>query len=173
LPALVRQRLGSVPDFPVPGIDFKDITPVLADGEAFASLIAELRDRARALGEIDGVLAIESRGFVFGAPLASELRSGLILVRKPGKLPGENDSFAYTCEYRSGMLEVRPGAIQPGKRYLVVDDLLATGGTARATADYIGARGGSVAGFCFFLELTFLGGREVLRDAPVISLVAD
>ena len=172
LQAALKDAIETVPDFPTPGIAFKDIGPLLADGEKFGAVIAGLReclDRARIT--FDGVLAVESRGFIFGAPLASSLQRGLILVRKPGKLPGAVDAFGYSCEYATGTLEVRRGAIRPGGAYLVVDDLLATGGTARAVADHVTRSGGTVAGYCFVVELSFLGGRELLNDAPVVSLL--
>jgi adenine phosphoribosyltransferase len=169
---VLRPYIGSTRDFPVTGIDFKDITPLLADADAFPLAIDELHARVeQAELDADGVLAIESRGFVVGAPLAALLRRGVVLVRKPGKLPGQNDAFEYACEYCTGTLEVRPEAVQAGRRYIVVDDLLATGGTARATADYVLGKDASVAGYCFLVELTFLRGRELLDDAPVISLV--
>jgi adenine phosphoribosyltransferase len=168
----LKSEIASFADFPVAGIDFKDITPLLESGEKFASVIDGLSAGLReAVGDFDVVLAVESRGFVFGAPLAGRLRRGLVLVRKPGKLPGAPDRFPYTCEYCSGTLEIRDGAVQPGGRYLVVDDLLATGGTARAVADYVVAKGGEVAGFCFAVELSFLDGRAILDDAPVVAFL--
>lgn len=168
----LKMNIVSVPDFPVDGIDFKDITPLLEDGEKFASAIDGLvAGLTGEVGDFDTVLAVESRGFVFGAPVASRLRRGLALVRKPGKLPGAPDRFAYTCEYCSGTLEIRRGAVVPPCRYLVLDDILATGGTARAVADYVVGRGAEVAGFCFAVELSFLDGRAMLDDAPVVSLL--
>lgn len=167
---LLKQEIVSIPNFPIPGIDFKDITPLLAQGDKFALAIEELR---RPLMDLDfsAIVAVESRGFIIGAALASHMQRGIILVRKPGKLPGAIDSFGYSCEYCSGTLQVRCGSIRPDHRYLVVDDLLATGGTARATADYIAQAQGHVAGFCFLVELSFLGGRQLLQEAPVITLI--
>jgi adenine phosphoribosyltransferase len=168
----LKQGIPSVADFPVAGIDFKDITPVLADGERFAASIDALCDRIDEAGiEFDAVFAVEARGFIFGAPIASRMRRGLELVRKPGKLPGNADAFPYSCEYCDGTLEVRRGAVRPGLRALVLDDLLATGGTARSVADHILQGGGVTAGYCFFVELTFLNGRELLADAPVVSVL--
>ena len=170
--AALREAIATHPDFPVPGIVFKDIVPLLADGEKFATAIDRLHDRLTAENlQLDAIMAVESRGFIFGAPLASRLRRGLVLVRKPGKLPGRTDTFGYTCEYAAGTLTVQSGAVQPGRRYLVLDDLLATGGTARAVADYTRDQGGIVAGFCFFIELSFLEGRRLLTGAPLVSLL--
>jgi adenine phosphoribosyltransferase len=172
LVAALKASIPTYADFPAPGIAFKDITPLLADGDRFAATIDWLCARLEsAKTTFEAVLAIESRGFVFGAPIAARFRSGLVLVRKPGKLPGLVESFDYTCEYCAGRLEVERGAIEPLARYLIVDDLLATGGTARAVADYVAQRGGAVAGYCFLVELSFLDGRALLGDAPVFSLL--
>jgi adenine phosphoribosyltransferase len=168
----LREAIATHPDFPVPGIAFKDIVPLIADGEKFAAAIDRLHDRLTDADlEFDAIMAVESRGFIFGAPLASRLRRGLVLVRKPGKLPGQTDTFGYTCEYATGTLTVQSGAVRAGQRYLVLDDLLATGGTARAVADYASRQGGIVAGYCFFIELSFLEGRRLLADAPLVSLL--
>jgi adenine phosphoribosyltransferase len=168
----LKGSIASYPDFPTPGIDFKDIAPVLADGEQFGAVIRAMCAGLASEGvDFDAILAIESRGFIFGAAIASHLDRGLILVRKPGKLPGPVATFDYTCEYATGVLEVHRDAIHPGGRYLVLDDLLATGGTARAVADHLTRLGGVVAGYCFFVELTFLEGRDRLADAPVMSLL--
>jgi adenine phosphoribosyltransferase len=167
---LLKEEIRSVRDFPIPGIDFKDITPLLAHpvlfGQAIDAVCEALRDVA-----FDRILAVESRGFVLGAALAARLHSGLVLVRKPGKLPGEVDRFEYSCEYCTGHLEVCRGAVEAGLSYLVTDDVLATGGTARACGDYVIRQGGSVAGYCFLLELSFLDGRANLSDAPVVSVI--
>lgn len=168
---LLKQHIIDIPDFPIPDINFKDVTPLLAHGEGFSLAIDELCLLLSPL-DFDAVVAIESRGFIIGAPVAHHFRVGFILVRKPGKLPNTKDSFNYTCEYRTGVLEIHQGAIKPGLRYLVLDDLLATGGTARASADYIVKSGGKVAGFCFLIELSFLKGREALiEEVPVVSLL--
>jgi len=167
-----KRLIPSHADFPVPGIDFKDLAPLFADGEQFAATCDGLCERLEGVAvDFDAVLAVESRGFVVGAPIASRLRRGLIMVRKPGKLPGATDKFGYTCEYGSGTMEVREGAVVPGSSYLVLDDVLATGGTARAVADHVARMGGVVAGYCFLVELSFLDGRARLGDAPVVSLI--
>jgi adenine phosphoribosyltransferase len=167
LKSLIRE----IPDFPVDGIGFKDITPLLANEKAFALAINQSVARWRTT-PIELVVAIESRGFLLGAPLAHAISAGLVLVRKPGKLPAAKDRFAYTCEYCSGTLEVHKGSITLGKKCLVVDDLLATGGTAVATAEYVKSVGGDIAGFSFLVELSFLNGRTILSQAPVHSVIA-
>ena len=167
----LKDRIRSIPDFPVPGIDFKDIVPLLADRDAFGLVIDDTTARWRELG-IDAVVAVESRGFVLGAPLAHQLNAGLVLVRKPGKLPGTTDRFAYSCEYCDGELEVSQGLVGAGTRCLIVDDLLATGGTARATAEYLRRVRAHVVGFTFIVELSFLNGRALLTEAPVHSVLA-
>jgi adenine phosphoribosyltransferase len=166
LKGLVR----NIPDFPIPGINFKDITPLLVNPRGFGLAIEKASSQISNI-HVDAVVAIESRGFAFGAPIAANVSAGLILIRKPGKLPAEKDTFPYTCEYCSGLLEVHRGSIQPNMRYLIVDDLLATGGTARATADYIASVGGEIVGFSFLIELTALGGRSLLQRAPVHSVL--
>jgi adenine phosphoribosyltransferase len=168
--SVFKDLIRTVPDFPIPGIQFKDISPLLADPSAL-SLVLDISSEYWIGTEVDGVLAIESRGFVLGTALARSLAAGLVIVRKPGKLPGIRDSFDYTCEYCSGRLEVGQGLVQPGKHYLVVDDLLATGGTARATADYVLSKGASVAGYSFMVELPALHGRQLLDEAPVHSTI--
>ena len=170
LEATLKQYIASIPNFPIPGIDFKDIAPLIAEKDGFSLALDSLCNLLSPI-EFDAVVAIESRGFLIGAPVAHQFRTGLILVRKPGKLPGEKDLFPYTCEYCSGELEVQRGAIRSGARYLVLDDLLATGGTSRATADYIALKGGIVAGFCFLVELSMLNGKALLVEAPVVSLL--
>lgn len=167
---LLKQYIISIPDFPIPGINFKDITPLLAQGDAFSLAIDEICFLLSHL-DFDAVVAIESRGFIIGAPIAHYFRIGFVIVRKPGKLPNTKDSFNYTCEYRSGILEIHQGVIKPGLKYLIIDDVLATGGTAGATADYIIKSGGKLAGFCFLIELSFLQGRTLLKEAPVLSLL--
>jgi len=167
---LLKGHIGSIPDFPIPGILFKDITPLLANGEAFATAVDSMTASVEDI-DFDAILAVEARGFLFGAPIASRLRRGLILVRKPSKLPATIDSFDYTCEYCEGTLEVRAGQVRAGRRYLVLDDILATGGTARATADYVSRCRGTLVGYCFLIELAFLRGRDLLSDAPVRSVV--
>lgn len=168
--SLLKGAIPTVADFPIPGIAFKDIAPLLTEPGHLALAIDHLAPPIREL-DIDGVLAVESRGFIIGAAVAAQLRCGLVLVRKPGKLPGSRDSYAYTCEYSTGRLEVARGAVKADRRYIVIDDVLATGGTARATANYVAGCGAIVAGYAFLVELTFLHGRERLTDAPILSLI--
>src|SRR5262249_54745156 len=149
-------RIRDVPDFPKPGILFKDITPLLADGDAFRASIQHLADRAAALRP-DAVVAIESRGFVFGAGVAAALGVGFVPVRKPGKLPWRARRVEYALEYGTDALEMHEDALAPGERAVIVDDLLATGGTAAAAARLAASAGAEVAGCLFVIELEFLG----------------
>ncbi len=165
-----RQRIRAVPDFPKPGIMFRDITPVLEDPVAFAAAVAEMASRVATL-QWDRVAALEARGFLFGAPLALHFDRGLVLCRKPGKLPREVASVDYALEYGTAGLEIHTDALASGQKVLVVDDLLATGGTAAAAGELIRSLGAEVAAYLFLVELEGLGGREKLTDAPVISLV--
>lgn len=167
---ILKDHISTVPDFPIPGIQFKDITPLLADGAALVQAVDGLAAGVSGL-DFDAVLAVESRGFILGAPLAARFGRGLIMVRKPRKLPGETESFDYTCEYATGQLEISKGLIKEQGRYLIVDDLLATGGTARAIADFVAKKRASVVGYCFLVELTFLAGASLLGDAPLVSLL--
>ncbi|MFC1639581.1 adenine phosphoribosyltransferase [Gemmatimonadota bacterium] len=159
-----------VPDFPEPGIVFKDITPLLLDPELLELAIESLADPVKGL-EIDRVMGIESRGFIFGAPLAMRLGAGLVLARKAGKLPWKTRRVEYALEYGTDAIEVHTDAIESGHRVLVVDDLLATGGTASAAADIVSDAGAELVGFSFLVELAFLNGREKLPDSPVFSLL--
>ena len=167
LTALIRD----VPDFPQPGIVFKDITPLLANADAFGACIERLANGVRAHGA-DGVVAIESRGFLLGGALAHHLRLPLLIVRKPGKLPAKTQRIAYELEYGSGILEIHADAVVAGQRCVVVDDVLATGGTARAAGDLVGMLGGRVVGYSFLIELLALGGRARLGDVPMDALLA-
>lgn len=169
-PLAFLQLIRDVADFPIPGIRFKDISPLLAQEGAITSAV-DMLERAVSSTSIDLVLAVEARGFVLGAPLADRLGAGFVMVRKPGKLPGETDAFGYTCEYSEGELEVTKGIVRLGARCLVVDDVLATGGTARATADFVLSSGGIVSGYCFLVEIGLLRGRTRLGDAPVFSVI--
>jgi adenine phosphoribosyltransferase len=172
LAADLKAVVATYPNFPTPGIAFKDITPLVADGDRFSRALDAICGRLEAERvEFDAVVAVEARGFLLGTPIADRFRRGLLLVRKPGKLPGPVDTFGYTCEYCSGTLQIRAGAFKPNERYLIVDDLLATGGTARAVADRVAAAGATVGSYCFLVELSALGGRALLRDAPVVSLL--
>ncbi len=159
-----------VPNFPVEGILFKDITTLLRDPEAFRQAIDSLV--AHYEGQhVDRVVAIESRGFVIGAPLAYKLGAGLVPVRKPGKLPAQTISVEYSLEYGTNTLEMHVDAIEPGQQVLVVDDLLATGGSAKAAIDLVERLGGRVIGVAFLVELKFLRGIERLQGYDVFSLI--
>lgn len=168
---LLRRAIRDVPDFPKSGIVFKDITPVLLDPALFAGAAEAMAAPFESAG-VTHVLAIESRGFMFGAPIALRLRAGLVPVRKPGKLPGERERVEYALEYGTDALEMHADAIGPGDRVLVVDDVLATGGTAAAAARLVNARGAELAGFSFLLELRFLQGRGRLVSWRVEAVVA-
>ncbi|HET9424673.1 MAG TPA: adenine phosphoribosyltransferase [Gemmatimonadaceae bacterium] len=170
LEALVRKAIRDVPDFPKPGIVFKDITPLLADAELFRR-VTEAMARPFAGAGITHVVAIESRGFLLGAPVAQALNAGLLPVRKPGKLPAKTASVEYALEYGTDTLEIHADACDHAARVLVVDDVLATGGTAKATADLVRGRGAEVAGFSFLMILSFLGGASRLGGVPARSVV--
>lgn len=161
--------ISDVPDYPEPGVVFKDITPLLADGPAFREVIDHFV--ATAPAGIDLVVGMEARGFIVGAPVAYALGAGFVPVRKAGKLPREVLAGAYELEYGSAVLEVHPDTIPEGARILVIDDVLATGGTAAATATLLEKAGGVVVGLDFLMELTFLGGRAKLADRPVNALI--
>lgn len=159
-----------VPDFPKPGIVFKDITPLLADAAALKEVAAAMAEPWRDKG-VTHILGVESRGFIFGTAVAMELGVGLVLVRKAGKLPCPSYGADYTLEYGTGRLEMHKDALDARSRVVILDDVLATGGTAGAVADLVAQGGGQLAGFGFLLELGFLGGREKLpSDAVVDSL---
>jgi adenine phosphoribosyltransferase len=159
-----------IPDFPKPGIVFKDITPVLASAEALDAAVSQLADITRAL-EVDVVIGAEARGFLLGAALARELGAGFVLARKPGKLPHETVRAEYLLEYGTDALELHSDAVAEGARVLVHDDLLATGGTARAVCELVETLNGEVVGCAFLMELTFLRGRERLARYDVHSLL--
>jgi adenine phosphoribosyltransferase len=166
----LQRLIRVIPDFPKPGVSFKDITTVLKDAQALRYVVQEMA-RHYADQDIDIVTGIESRGFIFSAPLAYEMGLGLVPIRKPGKLPAEKLRIEYSLEYGTDALEIHRDAIRPGQRVLLVDDLLATGGTISAAADLIEQLGGIVAGCAFFVELGFLGGRKRLGDREIFSLV--
>ncbi|SDD88668.1 adenine phosphoribosyltransferase [Nocardioides lianchengensis] len=162
-----------VPDFPEPGVVFKDITPVLADHDGFTAVVAALAEHGR-LDDgqvVDKVVGMEARGFILAAPVALALGAGFVPVRKAGKLPRETHAVSYSLEYGDATLELHRDAISPGDRVLLVDDVLATGGTARATRELVEACGGIVTGLAVLMELSFLPGRETVGDLPVSSLV--
>lgn len=165
LPRFIRD----VPDYPQPGVVFKDITPLLADGPAFAAVVAAL---AGGQDKIDKVAGIEARGFILAAPVACHLGVGFVPVRKVGKLPGPTHAETYQLEYGTATVEVHTDAFAPGERVLLIDDVLATGGTAAATAALIRRCGAEVTTLAVLIELGFLGGRANLSGLPVRSLLA-
>lgn len=166
----LRDYIRDIPDFPKPGVIFKDITPLLADGDAFAASISGLACQMPA--NVDALVGIESRGFIFGAALAQQTGLGLIPVRKPGKLPADVHGVDYELEYGMDRLEIHRDAVSAGHKIVIVDDLLATGGTMRATIDLVHKLGADVAGCLFVVELAFLNGRKFLQDVPVYSLIS-
>ncbi len=170
---LVKSRIRDIPDFPKPGIVFKDITTALKDPESFKRIVDFLTDEFKD-HNIDYVAGIESRGFIFGAPIAYNLGAGLVVIRKPGKLPAEVEKVSYELEYGTDSLEIHKDAIEKGKRVLVVDDLLATGGTAAATLELIEKTGGVPAGIGFVIELGFLNGIDKFKrfnGTKIVSMV--
>lgn len=166
----LEQHIRNIPDFPIEGIQFKDITPLLKDPRSLREAIDQLAG-GFAESAIDYVVGIEARGFIFGAPLAYVLDAGFVPVRKPGKLPAQTVGAEYSLEYGVNRLEMHRDAIGPGQRVLIVDDLLATGGSARAAAELVESVGGVVAGMAFLVELEFLGGRSKLANYDVRSLI--
>ncbi len=172
-PEIVRdleRHIRTVPDFPRPGISFKDITPLIENGEALHAAVDALALATYGL-DYDRILSAEARGFVLGTALAYRARKGLILARKPNKLPRKTISATYELEYGTDSLETHADAISEGTRVLVADDLLATGGTARAMCELVENAGGTVAGVAFLIELTYLGGRDRLAPYDVVSLI--
>lgn len=159
-----------IPDFPQKGILFKDITPLLQDPQAFHAAIERLAAHYAGAG-IETVVGVESRGFIFGAPLAYMLNCGFVPVRKFGKLPSKTVTVEYALEYGTNVVEIHTDAIRPGQRVLIVDDLLATGGTVSAAIELIEKLGGHIAGIAFLVELTFLKGREHLKGHDVFALI--
>lgn len=166
----LRKLIREVPDFPKEGINFYDITTLLKDPTGLEESIDALTEACRGMN-IDAVLGIESRGFIFGAPLAYQLGVGFVAVRKPNKLPAETVSMSYDLEYGTDTLEIHKDAIGKGDNILIVDDLLATGGTAKAAVDLIESVGAKVAGLLFVVELDFLNGRSKLNGYDVRSLI--
>lgn len=167
----IRAAIRTIPDFPIPGIQFRDVTTLFKNPEAYRLTIEAAIEKSRDY-QFDAIAGIESRGFVLAGAMAFQLNKGCILMRKPGKLPGETISESYTLEYGTNTLEVHKDAIQPGQKVFIIDDLLATGGTARAVAKLVERLGGEVAAFGFVVDLPALKGTEAIKNYPVFSLVA-
>ena len=166
----LRARIREVPDFPKPGILFYDITTLLKDADAFGEVVDRMADQVDGR-TIDLVVGMESRGFIFSAPLAYKLQAGFVPVRKLGKLPADTIEVEYALEYGTATLEIHRDAIQPGQRVLIVDDLLATGGTVMGTIELVRRLGGEIAGLSFMVELTALHGRDKLGDHQIHTLL--
>ncbi|WP_141576374.1 adenine phosphoribosyltransferase [Actinomadura sp. WMMA1423] len=170
LDKLIRERIRDIPDYPKQGVMFKDITPLLADHVAFAGVVdAVVNHHGR--GTVDKIVGIEARGFILAAPVAYHFGAGFVPVRKKGKLPSATDAETYDLEYGSETIEIHLDAFEPGDRVLIVDDVLATGGTARAATELVRRGGGEVVGLSVLLELSFLHGRDKLGNLDVHSLV--
>jgi adenine phosphoribosyltransferase len=168
--AALRRAIRDIPDFPGPGVVFKDVTPLVGDARLFRDAVSCMTAPFVGAG-VTHVVAIESRGFLFGAPAALVLNAGLVPVRKRGKLPHQTQRVEYALEYGTDCLEIHGDAFAAGARVLIVDDVLATGGTAAAARDLTAALGGDLVGFSFLLELSFLDGRGRLRGAPVAAVI--
>ncbi|MFH5823230.1 adenine phosphoribosyltransferase [Georgenia sp. AZ-5] len=166
---LVRDHVREIPNFPAPGVLFRDITPLLADGEAFGSLVRGLAEKYD--GTIDAVAGLESRGFILAAPLALQLSVGMITVRKAGRLPGPVIGVDYALEYGTARMELRPETVQEGQRVLIIDDVLATGGTGAAAVELVERSGGEVVALAMLLELAALRGRTKLEGYQVDSVL--
>ncbi|KAB3537277.1 adenine phosphoribosyltransferase [Alkaliphilus pronyensis] len=167
----LKGMIREIQDFPKEGINFKDITTILKDGAAFTYVIDKLAAQLEDL-EVDVIVGPEARGFIVGTPVAYKLGKAFVPIRKPGKLPAETVKYEYELEYGTDALEVHKDAIKPGQRVAILDDLLATGGTVLATAKLIEELGGTVVSLNFLIELTFLRGRETLKDYQVKTLVS-
>ncbi|MBI2118425.1 MAG: adenine phosphoribosyltransferase [Elusimicrobia bacterium] len=166
----LKTVIRDVPDFPKKGILFKDITTLLARPDIFKKVIDQIADHFQQK-KVEKVMGIESRGFIFGAPIAYKLNAGIVPIRKKGKLPYKTVSATYALEYGTDTLEMHEDAISKGTRVLIVDDLLATGGTAKATAELVKKCGGEIVGFAFLIELEFLKGRQNLNGYDILSLI--
>ncbi|MBV8980558.1 MAG: adenine phosphoribosyltransferase [Acidimicrobiia bacterium] len=166
----LKDHIRDIPDFPSPGVVFKDITPLLGDVDAFRFAVDAIADHF-AGNDVDKVLGVEARGFIIAAPVAYRFGAGFVPVRKAGKLPWEIERQQYELEYGSSLLEIHKDAVEPGENVLIVDDVLATGGTAAATVDLVERLGGRVLGLGFVIELAFLHGREKLEDRDRVSLL--
>lgn len=165
-----KKYIAEIQDFPIEGILFRDVTPLMQDGDTYKACIDELMNYGKTVNA-DVVVGPEARGFLFGCPVAYGLNVGFVPIRKPGKLPRETISISYDLEYGSNVLHMHKDAIQPGQRVLIVDDLLATGGTVAATCKIIEQLGGIVAGIAFVIELEDLKGRDLLKEYDVLSLM--
>ncbi len=168
--AELKAAIRNVPDFPIPGIQFKDITPVLGDARLFGGLVRHLTSGFER-GEVDAVVGIDARGFIFGAAAAMDLNAAFVPIRKKGKLPFQTHEQSYDLEYGSNTIAIHTDAMKPGSRVLLIDDLLATGGTAAAAVALLKRLGAEVLHVVFFIELGFLHGRDKLSGVPVRSLV--
>lgn len=168
--SLIRSRIRDIPDFPSEGILFKDITPLLADVDAFRATVWAMVDALDG-APVDAVIGIESRGFMFGAALADKLGVGFVPVRKPGKLPAATYRVEYELEYGSDAVEIHQDALSPGDHVVIVDDLIATGGTAKAAAELVGRCGATLTAFVFVINLLALGGAKKLEPHRVISIL--
>lgn len=166
----LERAIRNIPDFPKPGIQFKDITPVLADARLFSGCIDLMTDHFKP-GMVDAVVGIDARGFIFAAAAAVKLQAGFVPVRKKGKLPYQTHEQEYDLEYGTATVAVHVDALKPGARVLLIDDLLATGGTAAAAALLVQKLGGTILEISFLIELSFLAGRQKLKDYPIRSLV--
>ena len=169
-PADIERAIRNIPDFPKPGIQFKDITPVLADARLFSGSIDLLTEKFKP-GSVDAVVGIDARGFIFAAAAAVRLQAGFVPVRKQGKLPYPTHEQQYDLEYGTATVAVHIDALKPGSRVLLIDDLLATGGTAAAAAALVKRLGAQILEIAFLIELGFLDGRKKLKDYPVRSLI--
>ena len=166
----IERAIRNVPDFPKPGIQFKDITPVLADAQLFSGSIDLLTEKFKP-GSVDAVVGIDARGFIFAAAAAVKLQAGFVPIRKKGKLPYQTHEQQYDLEYGTATVAVHVDALKPGSRVLLIDDLLATGGTAAAAAALVKGLGAQILEIAFLIELGFLNGRQKLKDFPVRSLI--
>ena len=172
----LKEFIRDIPDFPSPGVNFKDITPLLGDPKAFGATVDTLhthfaKSSSNSRERVDKVIGIEARGFIVAAPVAYRFGAGFVPVRKAGKLPWRVEKEEYALEYGTDLLEIHEDAIRPGERALIVDDVIATGGTAAATAQLVERLGATVVGLGFIVELVFLGGRGKLSGYDVVSLI--
>jgi adenine phosphoribosyltransferase len=166
----LKKYIATIPDFPVEGVMFRDITPLMADGKAFKEATNLMTEYAKKVGA-EVILGPESRGFIFGCPVANNLEVGFVPVRKPGKLPRETVSFEYDLEYGSNELHIHKDSLKPGQKVLIIDDLLATGGTVKATVSLVEELGAEVVGCAFLIELDELNGRQYLEGIDIYTIL--